>query len=129
METFLGDINLYIYTGLDHGEKTYNVRSTASGCTHNQDRPAGKLLIVVHNHKCRHEIQKQIRIQAHRSSSSTGIPPTPLFLFNNPNKLSNQFIPLFIIPIPIQTLEKGGHLLRPPSRSSKKEVGESNSRL
>jgi len=54
--SFLGDINLYIYTGLHHGEETYNVRSTASGCEHSQDRPAIKLLIVVHNHKYRHEI-------------------------------------------------------------------------
>ena len=67
--------------------------------------------------------------QTNRSSSSTGIPPTPLFLFNNPHKFSNQFIPLFIIPIPVQSFQERSHFLRSPSRAGKEQIGKSNSRL
>jgi len=60
---------------------------------------------------------------------SSGIPPTPFLFFNNPNEFRDQLIPLFIIPIPIQSLQEWNHLFRTPPSSSQEEVGESDSGL
>ena len=60
---------------------------------------------------------------------SSGIPPTPFLFFDNPHKLRDQLIPLFIIPIPIKSLQEWNHFFRTPPSSSQEEVGEPDSGL